>query len=526
MELVRSGRLWIRTKSGEIVNFVPNKAQLIVIGIIEELLKSGKQVRLRVLKARQMGLSTLFEAIIYAFTSRREGFNSLVIADDDEGSKKLFNMNKLFHEKLDDAFKPQLRKSNEIALEFSGLNSRIDIDTARNKNAGRGDTYQIIHKSETSRFPYPKEVNLGIANAVPDLPGTMIFDESTANGMNHFYDDVQKAVRDEDGYKLIFLPWYFDETYVLPFTTNFVRDEEENVIAAEAWSSYKLNLTDAQLNWRRFAIAHKCGGDINLFRQEYPSTIEEAFIFSGRPRFDISILRKLKERCILPIGKDGLLDIYEVVDPLAKYAMGCDTSEGLAIGDNSSVTILNCKTYSVAAHYSGKVFPDVLASYIKTWGEKYNNAIAVVESNNHGLVTLNYLKDIYKHIYYRKQYDELSDQWLEKIGWQTSARTKPLLISNLDKAIRSNLIVKAHQIVEEFMTYVIEDDGSTNASQGKKDDSVISTALAVQGYIEMNEHSLPAPAKKVADGTVAQIMEQRKEAAKSTHSYFGQRFMR
>lgn len=524
MELVKSGQLWIRTKSGEIVRFIPNKAQLVVIGIIEELLEAGKQIRLRVLKARQMGLSTLFEAIIFAFTSNREGFNSLVIADDDEGSKKLFNMNKLFHERLDDHLKPELKKSNEIALEFSGLNSRIDIDTARNKNAGRGDTYQIIHKSETSRFPYPKEVNLGISNAVPDLPGTMIFDESTANGMNHFYDDVNKALKELDGYKLIFLPWFYDETYQLTPLETFVRNSEELELADKVKELFNYTLTDAQLNWRRFAIVHKCGGDINLFRQEYPSTIEEAFIFSGRPRFDISILRDLKSRAGLPISKDGLLDIYEPLDPFSKYIIGVDTSEGLSIGDNSSVTILNCKRYSVAAHYQGKIAPDILASYIKLWGEKYNTALAVVESNNHGLVTLNYLKDIYKNIYYRKQYDELSNSWLEKIGWQTSARTKPILISNLDKALRSNLVIKPLSIIEELMTYVIEDDGSTNASEGKTDDNVISLALAVQGYLETQEHTIPEPEKPVLEGTVEHIMRLKKEASKPIHSYQGPRY--
>lgn len=508
MELVKSGRLWIRTKSGEIVRFVPNKAQLIVIAIIEELLRAGKAVRLRVLKARQMGLSTLFEAIIYAFTSHREGFNSLVIADDDEGSKKLFTMNKLFHEKLEDEFKPNLKKSNEIALEFSGLNSRIDIDTARNKNAGRGDTYQIIHKSETSRFPYPKEVNLGISNAVPDLPNTMIFDESTANGMNHFYDDVNKAKTGEDGYTLIFLPWFYDETYKLPYGYQFELDNDEIELVKSIKELFNFDLSNEQLNWRRFAIAHKCGGDINLFRQEYPSTIEEAFIFSGRPRFDVSIMKSLKDRCLPPLGKEGLLEIFEELDPLAKYIIGVDTSEGLANGDNSSVTILNCKRYSVSAHYNGKLSPDILASYIKIWGEKYNQALAVIESNNHGLVTINYLKDIYKNLYTRKVYDEISNEWTDKLGFQTNARMKPLLIANLDKALRSDLKIKSASIVEELMTYVIEDDGSTNASEGKKDDNVISLALCIQGYLETNEHSFPETPRVAPRNSGAALLEQ------------------
>lgn len=523
LELVRSGKLSIRTKSGEIKNFIPNFAQNIVLDKIEQRIKENKPVRIRLLKARQLGFSTLFEAIIYAFTSRRQGFHSLVIAHDEDGSKGLFEMNKLFHETLDKAFKPELKKSNEIALEFDGLKSRIDIDTSRNKSAGRSHTYQMVHKSESAFFAFPKEVNLGIANTVPDLPGTMIFDETTANGMNFYYDEVNNSIACLDGYDFIFIPWVLNPEYTMPAHESMKLSDEEIEVSRIAKSQHKVDLTLEQIAWRRYAIAHKCGGDINLFHQEYPLTVEEAFIFSGRPRFDINIMRALKSECSAPLSKEGVLDIYEPFDLSAKYVMGIDTSEGLATGDNSSVTILNCKTYSQVAHYSGKIAPDVLASYIKTWGERYNNALAVVECNNHGLVTLNYLKDIYSRIYFRKSFDKQANKWSEKIGWQTSARTKPLLIGNLDKALRSGLKLHSHQTVDELMTYVIEDDGTTNASEGKKDDSVISLALAVQGYLESPKDE-PLPSMSVRDNTIAKIMERNKEGEAISHRYEGARY--
>jgi hypothetical protein len=517
LELVKSGKLYIRTKAGEIKPFIPNFAQKIVLDLIEKRIKEGKPVRIRLLKARQLGFSTLFEAIIYAFTAHREGFHSLVIANDEDLSKKLFDMNKLFHERLPDDFKPTLKKSNEIALEFDGLKSKITIDTSRNKDAGRGSTYQIVHKAETARFHFAKEVNLGIANAVADLPGTMVFDETTANGMNFHYDDCQKSIRCEDGYDFVFIPWFFDPEYKMP-AYEFVRtDEEVNLclMVANQPEAYRATLTDEQLQWRRFTIAHKCGGDVNLFMQEYPSNPEEAFIFSGRPRFDINTLRTLKINSHLPIAKDGLLDIYEPYDPFSKYIIGVDTSEGLITGDNSSAVILNCKTYSTAAHYSGKMEPDLLASYLKQWGDKYNNAMQVIESNNHGLVTIKYLKEIYKNLYTKKVYEKISDDWTEKVGFQTNARTKPLLIANLDKALRSGLGVFATQIIDELMTYVIEDDGTTNASEGKKDDSVIALALAVQGYLETSEHAIEEPKKAAVTGTASEYLERIKNQRES-----------
>lgn len=518
---MKSGRLKIRTKSGEIKPFVPNFAQQIVIEKIEKAIQENRPVRIRLLKARQLGFSTLFQAIVYSFTSRRQGYHSLVIAHDEDGSKGLFEMNKLYHETLDPMFKPALKKSNEIALEFDGLKSRIDIDTSRNKSAGRSHTYQMVHKSESAYFAFPKEVNLGIANTVPDLPDTMIFDETTANGMNFYYDEVNRSIQGLDGYEFIFIPWVLNPEYKMPAPPDMALTLEEEEVKRIALKEHKVALTNEQISWRRYAITHKCGGDLNLFRQEYPLTPEEAFIFSGRPRFDINILRSLKHSAKSPLSTMDMLDLYEEPEIYSKYVMGVDTSEGLEKGDDSSVSIINARTFSLAAKYSGKMAPDVLASYIKLWAEKFNNALAVVECNNHGLVTLNYLKDIYPNVYYRKIYDKASDVWTEKIGWQTSSRTKPLLISALDKALRDGLGVPDHQTIDELMTYIIEEDGTTNASEGKKDDDVISLALAVQGYNETAEASIDVASQFKKDSIIDRLIRENEEALKPTHRYSG-----
>lgn len=477
---------------------IPNQSQMLLINKVQKCIDEKRPVRIRILKARQLGFSTLIEAIIYAFTSRREGFNSLVIADDDEGSRKLFEMNKLYHERLDPMLRPALKKSNEIALEFEGLRSRIDIDTSRNKNAGRGDTYQIIHKSESSRFAYPKEVNLGIANSVPDLPCTMVFDESTANGMNNFYDDCMKSIRGEDGYELLFVPWYYDPTYSMLPPPDFKRTDAETDLAALVLKDSGMVLTDAQVNWRRYAITHKCAGSLDLFKQEYPSTVYEAFISSGRPRFDVNILRKLMANAKDP-HQYGLLDVFEYPDPTANYVIGVDTSEGLLHGDNSVVSIINCKTYAEDAIYCGKLAPDILGDYVMKWGELYNGALVVVEDNNHGLVTLGAMKGRYKNLYHRKVKDELVDGQTEKLGWRTTARSKPILIGNLDKALRDGLTLRHRSTIEEHIWYAVNDDGTTSAPEGKTDDRVMATACAIQGYIESKHERpvvTPAPERK------------------------------
>lgn len=59
------GNLFIRDKNARIIRFVPNIAQRALIDRVLYLLENKLPVRIMVLKARQMGLSTAIEALIY-----------------------------------------------------------------------------------------------------------------------------------------------------------------------------------------------------------------------------------------------------------------------------------------------------------------------------------------------------------------------------------------------------------------------------------------------------------------------------
>ena len=59
-------------------------------------------------------------------------------------------------------------------------------------------------------------------------------------------------------------------------------------------------LDDEQLSWRRWCIKNNCGGDEKIFRQEYPSNPDEAFIVSGESVFDNEVIIKLRDRAPKP----------------------------------------------------------------------------------------------------------------------------------------------------------------------------------------------------------------------------------
>ena len=61
----------------------------------------------------------------------------------------------------------------------------------------------------------------------------------------------------------------------------------------------------------------------------------------------------------------------------------------------------------------------------------------------------------------------------------TTARSKPLIIDRLNAAIRDDdITISDADTIQELKTYVVEDNGSTNALAGCHDDRVMALAIA------------------------------------------------
>ncbi|NCC88485.1 MAG: hypothetical protein EOM05_11600, partial [Clostridia bacterium] len=417
--------LQIKTKSAEIAPFKLNAAQRIVMDIIEEDEKNNIPKRYIVLKARQMGLSTLFEGLIFQDTANNENKNALIIAHEEAASQNLFGMSKLFYERLPEPIRPMKKYSNgkvlsfenpenddNVKLENPGLKSKISIATAGTGEVGRSATIHSLHVSELAFFPDAKTTMLGLLQSVPDVPNTMVVLESTANGVGDYFHEIwQKAVKGENEFTPIFLPWFTDPGY----TRNFKSDVEKQVFVESIDTPYvdvegkehrtyeyqlkeKYNLTYEQLNWRKYAIENKCQGDADLFMQEYPSTPEEAFIATGRPRFDRKALSSYQTVTKPPImrgylmEKDGVvkfnedakgyISIWKKPDPSCTYCIGADVAEGLINGDYSCGIVSESNSFDFVAMWHGHIDPDLFGSELVKLGNYYNNAYIGVESNN------------------------------------------------------------------------------------------------------------------------------------------------
>lgn len=484
-----------------------NEAQQIVYKKIQWIRTQKKPIRIIVLKARQEGVSTLCEAMIFERTSRWKNINSLIVAHDPESTEEIFRMSKLFYDMLDDEFRPMRRYDNRKQMVFEnpdektrmldpGMRSKMVISTADKVKIGRGLTMHCFHGSEVAFWKNGKELMLSLMQAIPDHRNTMVFLESTANGFGgdgeYFYNMVQDALAGKNDFELIFLPWHLMPEYSMSFS-----GEEEKIKFAETLDAYEkeiqksFNLTLEQLNWRRWAIKNKCGGDTDKFKQEYPITIEEAFVASAStviPKQHIETQRKFIRE---PIDKlDGDVLIYEHVKNNHYYSLGGDPSEG-AGRDDSAFTVIDKMTGREVAHFANnRIPPDLFAKKMVKTAEYFQNAIIIPETNGHGIAVLNELQKLeYPNIFRQRYYDHTSKQWTRRLGWKTTKITKPLMVDEFKEGLREEEIgMSSAATVGQMLTFVHTNEAGHHgmgAETGQKDDRLISAMLAWQGLKDL-----------------------------------------
>lgn len=133
--------LKIRDKKGRIIPFGFNPAQEEFYNIVREEHQKGKGVRIVLLKGRQMGFSTLIEGMFFAHSATSRNTSTLVMAHDDEASRNLFEMNKLFYESLPPQLSAQgisggLSESTNLGLETLYHDRLLQNEKQRQRGIG------------------------------------------------------------------------------------------------------------------------------------------------------------------------------------------------------------------------------------------------------------------------------------------------------------------------------------------------------------------------------------------------------
>lgn len=517
----RVNNLWIKNKDAEIIPFEPNIAQRALIDRVLECLAAGIPIRIIILKARQMGLSTAVEALIYWWTTTHKNITAMIVGHEDRSSKNLYNMFKRYYDNCNPLFKPTRKYDTKTDLTFSkedidgnqiGLNSVIKTATARNTSAGRSDTIQLLHGSEIGEWENGEDLIASLLQTVPVRPNTMIFLESTAKGIGNFFHKQWKAsVKGDTPFEPFFFPWWIQDEYEMDGKVEDYTEEELSIIEymneGTPIGGRLFKITDRRRIERKILFRRykekEFAADPRKLYQEYPSTPHEAFVGAGRAVFDTKALLSMERLCadnlpthyelvqapdrtISPVlSPDSPLKVWDLPKRGEDYVIGADVAEGLKEGDFSVAEVIRVSDMKTVARWRGHIDPDLFGNQLDLLGRFYNFALIGVEINNHGLSVVQRLRDLFYTKLYRREkgIDERFEEPTSKLGWQTNIKTKPLAIDALAEAIRDRHIVDYDPVfIEEAQGYVRDDAGRTNAQEGDHDDTVMAKAIALQMF--------------------------------------------
>lgn len=519
--------------TAQITPLIFTRGQQILHNVVEKQKSETGYVRVLLLKSRRFGGSTYTGGRFYWRSSLNFNRNVFIVGHEKESTNTLFKMVKLMQER--NPIAPAERKNNEKALEFDtpggqGLKSEYRLATAETVDAGRSQGIHYLHLSEEAFYRDGKTLLTGLLQCVPDPPAEHeIIRESTANGFgNTFQTDVYLSYAEgahpyytEDGHTyawhnpdvtdwvLVFIPWFVHERYAKEFETEaqkkeFAAEIEQKVFdendmswgeseASKLRRRYKLSLE--QLYWRKWAIPNKCQGSEDKFHQEYPSTVEEAFLSTGLNVFTKELCDQVEDGCKAPAvtgdlvkragkvrirpNKWGKFHIWERPDKTETYFMCVDSGGGKNERqtkekndpDPSCVDVYNHRTGVQAAQWHGHIEYDLIADIVEMVGELYFKCPACVELQNHGYTVVAGLKSTSYPMFEWKPGEP---------GWSTNKKTKPLMVDGLYQMSRDGgLQIRCKETVSEMRTFK-EENGSYGSESGCHDERVDTAGMASQ----------------------------------------------
>jgi hypothetical protein len=455
-------------KQRNLVQLIPNKGQQAYLDthLNKEKYSGYREV---ILKARQHGFSTLIVALFFLDSYNNANTNSVIVAQKESTATELLDKVRTMFEGLPSEDRLDIIEDNANRVKFSN-GSYIKVATAKSPDALRGTTAHNVLFTEMAFYPENSAKQLiAAANNIVPFEGN-IFIESTANGIGNTYHAVYNdASEGKSRFRASFTPWYISPEYSIPLEPG----EELNPYDYdhEQWGNemYLVNtygVTVEQLKWRREKLRETNTRDaLDLFKQEYPSNAQEAFLATGTTYFNAELLKELEERAVKPIPfpvnqyrspvlysysnvGNGFFTFFELPKDSNHYLMVVDVSEGENLSgkaDYSAIHVYDRRTnMQVFSFRSRDIKPLRLADLIfELYDIFHRRCLIAVERNNHGYTVVANLAEI-------KGIPRMTSQWdfglfvdintnlkaaklkFAKTGWLTTNKSKTQAIEALN----------------------------------------------------------------------------------------------
>ena len=406
-----------------------------------------------VLKARQLGLSTLTAGYALWMMTFQQDKNILVIATKQETAKNLVTKVRVMHANLPAWLKQPCVEDNKLSLRYKN-GSQIKA-VASSEESGRSEALSLLIIDEAA-FIDKIDTIWGAAQQTLATGGRALV-ISTPNGVGNFFHktwvDAENGVND---FNFIKLHWS-----VHPEREQEWRDEQDKLLGPSL-------------------AAQECDCD---------------FITSGRGVVDGLLLEQMKESSVRePIEKRGIDSNYWIWQPpnyTKNYVVSADVSRGDGT-DYSAFHIIDVETLEQVAEYKGKISTQDFGNMLVNVASEYNNALLVVENNNIGWAAIQQVIDReYPNLFYTSkdlQYVDVQHQITNKYrvqernmvpGFSTTQKTRPLIVAKLEEMFREeSVMVHSQRLIDELFVFIYNGNRA-EALKGYNDDLVMSFAIAL-----------------------------------------------
>lgn len=506
--------LRIKTKAAQLVPLKFNRAQKELWKVVQKQISNGQPVRVVCLKGRQLGSTTFWVAYEFWKAVTNKNTHVLIVAHNLESTTNIFSIAQLMYECLPDEVRPMRQRSNKkelllqnpdsnARLQNPGLRSLIEVRTAGSEESGRGSFYHHLHLSEVAYYKDPEAVFTSFLPTVPHLEGTTIVLESTAYGAGSWFHDFWlRSKEGETGFEPVFLPWFFEPTYRLSDAETKVWMDAAPLDDLELDLKKRFGLSDNQIAFRRMLLAQR--GEVYV-HQEFPSTEDECWIGSGIPVFDRDRIREMLQDAMQNMPKfvgevdtahaslvpndNGRLRVWEFPEQGYSYVVGVDSSYGVEGGSDTAIVVLKRGPQQVhVATWVGSVTPLDAVPIVEFLGRMYFNAMISVEVNGPGISIQEALSRYYPYLYRWRTLDNAWQNLTQKGGWETSIKSKPILINHMNYQLaHKNFVTYDIELLHQMFGFIYVDNmrAIAEAGPGYKDDIVMAVMIAsITDYLD------------------------------------------
>ena len=441
------------------------------------------QVVLR-LKARQLGVSWLGIGYCGWKCLTKPGTRALCVSINETESIKLAGRawdlweNTPEHLRFDaKVIKPERgRPSSRIEWEFPDGRISSLIAMPSTPRAGHGETASVVFLDEFGRHPFAAESYKAFIPVIAD--GGQMLIVSTANGYGNLFYELWMEASDR-AISAIFLG---ADKHPGRNATWF-KQMRQRLSTADMSEQYPMNATEA------FLGTAGCWFDVDAI-QRYADKVRDP-LYRGNFLLDESgATAKFTRR------SDGWVWVYDQPEAGKDYAIYADIATGRG-KDSTAAVVMDLTNMNIAAELHGKIDPDLAAEQLHFLGRWYGTArLAIEMGGGYGEPVVISLRDgkqgrrPYPKLYRHVQDDRPDFKQNITYGFPITSKTRPLLISQLEVALREDTLPHIPMAtLLECKTFIRRDTlPSPRAAEGTNDDRVMALAGGLEMYRRFGSH--------------------------------------